>query len=178
VLFVRSAGNDGAALNSGDDGAQCRPGDEHQVLVGAYGVDGERSSFTNFGNCVDVYAPGEAIVAPLPGDWLTLVSGTSFSAPLVARMLAIEAPTPFTPETARAFLAHTRLANRNLELSHFPPEVVFDVQAAAKSALTASSPSAPAAAARTWSPAVALSAPPVRRALWPLGWATRYRRHR
>jgi len=192
VLAVRSAGNDGALLNSGDDGAQCHPGDEHQVLVGAYGRDGQRSSFTNFGDCIDVYAPGEGIVAPIPGDWLTLLSGTSFSAPLLARLLALASPAPFSPQTARAFLQRLRLANRNIAIGQFPPEQVFDIAvAASKRSLTAAPPtvstaaSSGAASRGAWlappSPAPPSTAAPavttraLNRALWPLRWAARHR---
>ena len=188
VLVVRSAGNDGALLNSGDDGPQCHPGDEHQVLVGAYGMDGERSSFTNFGDCVDVYAPGENIVAPIPGDWLTVLSGTSFSAPLVARLLALAAPAPFSPQTARAFLQRLRLTNRNIAIGQFAPEQVFDVAvAASKRSLTAAPPSSSSGAASRGAWAAPLSAAPpataapavttraLNRALWPLRWAARHR---
>jgi subtilase family protein len=171
VLVVRSAGNDGALLNTGDDGPQCHPGDEHQVLVGSYGMDGERSSFTNFGDCVDVYAPGEYIVAPLPGDWLTVLSGTSFSAPLVARLLALTAPAPFEPQTARAYLQNLRLANRNIAIGLFPPELVFDIAvAASRRALTAGS-SSPASSGMG-SPVTTRA---LNRALWPLRWAARRR---
>lgn len=173
VLVVKSAGNDGAVLNSGDDGSQCHPGDEHQVLVGAYRGDGQRSSFTNFGDCVDVYAPGEGIVAPIPGDWLTLLSGTSFSAPLLARLLALAAPAPFSPQTARAFLQRLRLANRNIAIDQFAPKQIFDSDvAASKRSLTAapSSSTPPRSAA-----APALTTRALQRALGPLRWAARRR---
>jgi subtilisin family serine protease len=172
VLFVRAAGNEGAALNSGDDGAQCHPGDPHQLLVGSYGIDGARSSFTNFGDCVDVYAPGEFVVAPLPGDWLAPLSGTSFAAPLTLRLLMFAAPAPFSVDTARVALLADRQPNRNLPLSQFPPALVFDVAAAAKqSALSSSSPSP--------SPSPSLSAVTspraLRRFLFPLRWTARHR---
>ena len=174
VLFVRSAGNDAAALNDGDDGAQCRPGDEGQVLVGSYGLDGRRSDFTNFGACVDVYAPGEFVIVPLPGDWLAPLSGTSFAAPLIARLLLFDAPGPFAPATARALLAETREPNRNIALSRFPRELVFDLRAAAadrrQSALTSGVPPL----ARTMAaPPRTPSARALRRKLWPLAWAQR-----
>ena len=149
VLLIRAAGNEAAALNQPADGVQCHPGTDRQVLVGAYGPNGQRSFFTNFGACVDLYAPGEFVVAPLPGDWLTLLSGTSFAAPLALRALLFLAPTPFAPETARRALLAARQANDNLPLALFPKQLVFDVAVAAReSALTTSAAETVAGAPR------------------------------
>ena len=170
VLLVRAAGNDGAALNHAADAVQCHPGSDRQLLVGAYGTDGERSTFTNFGACVDLYAPGEFVVAPLPGDWLAPLSGTSFAAPLALRALLFLAPTPFAPETARRALLSARQANENIPLALFPKQLVFDVVVAAReSALTTSAADTAAGAPGT----LAMSARSLRRVLWPLRWAER-----
>lgn len=174
VLFVRSAGNGESALNDDDDGLQCRPGDPQQVLVGAYGAAGARSTFTNFGDCVDVYAPGEYVVAPLPGDWLTLLSGTSFSAPLTLRHILFSAPQPFHPESARAALLAERQPGGNLDVSLFRPEQLLDVQAVARKrgevltrALQVLEPAAPERGR------VRVAAPAFRKVVGPLLWAQR-----
>jgi subtilisin family serine protease len=182
VLFVRSAGNDGSQLDQAGDAFQCRPGDSQQVLVGAYGFDGQRADFTNFGSCVDLYAPGEAIVAPVPGDWMMLLDGTSFSAPLVVRHLRSVAPQPFTPEAARAALLAERDSSGFLSVARFPSELVFDVNVAkrkhaAAQSTTTSAPSSALTAAMPNLRAVAMRAhaapdlAALRRALRPLNWA-------
>lgn len=174
VLFVRAAGNDAAALNDGDDGLECRPGDLQQLLVGAYGLGGARSRFTNFGDCVDVYAPGEFVVAPIPGDWLALLSGTSFATPLTLRRILFAAPQPFSPATARAALLAERQPGSNLDLSLFRPEQVLDLRALAgkrSGALTTAAAMAPAGATR----AARWPTSTIRRTLDPLRWATRAR---
>jgi len=95
-------------------------------LIGSYGYRGAHSSFTNFGQCVDAYAPGENVIGHLPGDWLFPLAGTSFSAPLVVRWLSMTAPRPFAPATARADLVATREPDRNLLASHFPADLLYD----------------------------------------------------
>jgi hypothetical protein len=180
VLFVRAAGNESAPLDREDDGFQCRPDDSQQVLVGAYDFAGLRASFTNFGSCVDVYAPGEPVVAPLPGDWMMLLAGTSFSAPLVVRHLLFSAPQPFAADTARAALLAERQSNGNLALSQFPRELVFDVNAARRkhnaaqssSALTVETPGMGMGANMGMARArLEADVPALRRLLRPLHWA-------
>jgi len=58
--------------------------------VGAMNKAGTARIFwSNYGNCVDVYAPGESILTlSLKKDLYTVVDGTSFSAPIVAGLAA------------------------------------------------------------------------------------------
>jgi subtilisin family serine protease len=48
-----------------------------------------KSSFSNYGPTIDVAAPGVSIIAPYPGGYYAVVSGTSFAAPLVAGEAAV-----------------------------------------------------------------------------------------
>jgi hypothetical protein len=126
VLLTKAAGNENARLGGPADSLDCRPGDAAQLLVGSYGLDEERTSFTNFGPCVDAYAPGELVIAPLPGDWLMLLSGTSFSAPLVSRLLATTSPAPFAVASARASLLALREPNGDIAKRYFPQDLLYD----------------------------------------------------
>ncbi|KAJ7154422.1 peptidase S8/S53 domain-containing protein [Mycena crocata] len=58
--------------------------------VGATDIHDNKASFSNYGKCVDVYAPGESIkVASIGGNSVyEVVSGTSFAAPLISGMIA------------------------------------------------------------------------------------------
>jgi hypothetical protein len=63
------------------------------VSVGASDVRGNRARFSNFGNSVDVFAPGDNIVAAWRGGY-RYWSGTSFAAPHVAGAVALTGKIP------------------------------------------------------------------------------------
>jgi subtilisin family serine protease len=95
VVVVVAAGN---GDNSGRPIDACRisPADEPIALtVGAVTVDDALSSFSNFGPCVDVFAPGGSNQRPVVGAWYTSPTaynnekGTSMASPLVAGYAAL-----------------------------------------------------------------------------------------
>lgn len=53
------------------------------LSVGAVNVEDARSSFSNFGECVSVYAPGEDVTSTWIGgtDFINTISGTSMATP-------------------------------------------------------------------------------------------------
>ncbi len=90
VICVASTGNDGsnaavypAAYSS-----------NNQSVIGVGSVDSTtglfRSGFSGFGSpSVDLYAPGESLIAAYPGNHYAVVSGTSFSTALVSGVAAV-----------------------------------------------------------------------------------------
>ena len=66
--------------------------DEGLFLVGAYSFEenrGNRATFSNSGDCIDIWAPGSRVeTLNLDGD-IELSSGTSVSAPMVAGVAAL-----------------------------------------------------------------------------------------
>ena len=81
-----------AAGNDNSDACNVSPARVPGVItVGASTQTDERASFSNYGNCVDLFAPGTNIVS----DWYSsptatsISSGTSESAPLVAGVAAL-----------------------------------------------------------------------------------------
>ena len=86
VVFVVAAGNDNSNA--------CRyspSGEPSAVTVGATGVTDARAAFSNFGSCLDVFAPGEGITSSTIGSNTAraTLSGTSMASPHVAGVAAL-----------------------------------------------------------------------------------------
>lgn len=80
-----------AAGNSGTDACQVSPASARGVIaVAAVDRDGSRASFSNYGSCVDISAPGVQINSANSEDYRfsRLMSGTSQASPFVAGAIA------------------------------------------------------------------------------------------
>lgn len=103
VIPVVSAGNDG------DDACRHSPSAVLEALVvGGTRSDDSALSYSNYGACVDLYAPGEGTQTLWNGSQVTYFSGTSAAAPHVAGLAAMYLEThPF----ASAAEVHTAVVN-------------------------------------------------------------------
>lgn len=127
VLLVKSAGNDHSQIDDAGDHRMCADPGAPRLIVGAYDDSGALTSFTNFGRCVDVVAPGSRIITPLPGGWYLPLSGTSFSAPLTARLVSLDAePVPYSAGAARAVVLSLRDDRQRIPIQRFPRELLYD----------------------------------------------------
>ncbi|MFM9172585.1 MAG: S8 family serine peptidase, partial [Acidimicrobiaceae bacterium] len=88
-----------AAGNSNTDACTTSPARAASAItVGATASNDSRASFSNYGSCLDLFAPGANITSTVPGNSTAIYSGTSMAAPHVAGVaavaLALNAMTP------------------------------------------------------------------------------------
>lgn len=77
-----------AAGNSHEDACLTSPSSSREaIVVAASGPLNSFASFSNYGRCVDVIAPGDSILSLCPNKNLCWMSGTSMATPLTAGIL-------------------------------------------------------------------------------------------
>lgn len=84
VIVVAAAGNDATNACSG-----APAGVEGVITVAATDRNDNRASFSNYGNCVSIFAPGVDIISAQAGGTYVLKSGTSQAAPFVTGVVAL-----------------------------------------------------------------------------------------
>jgi subtilisin family serine protease len=110
VNYVVAAGNDD------DEACAYSPGRVPAVItVGAVGRTDARAEFSNYGQCVDLWAPGEDIVSDYgTGDSdISTLSGTSMASPHVAGVVAqsLQANPNATPAAVHAAIVGSSSPN-------------------------------------------------------------------
>ncbi|XP_071487207.1 uncharacterized protein [Diadema antillarum] len=99
-LLVVAAGNTGAQPNTADACMYSPAKNDFVITVGSSRLSrvnsaspffDERAGFSNYGPCVDIYAPGRRVDLAdiISEDSFAIASGTSFSTPAVAGAMAI-----------------------------------------------------------------------------------------
>jgi len=83
ILYSIAAGNDGAnACNYSP--ARAGAGTNNGIITtAATNSDDKETSWSNYGSCVDIWAPGASILSTRKGGGTTTMSGTSMAAPHV-----------------------------------------------------------------------------------------------
>lgn len=111
ILYTLAAGNDGQdACNSSP--SRVGGGTDGVITVAATDSGDKEASFSNFGQCVDIWAPGVSVLSTRAGGGTTTMSGTSMASPHVAggaaRYLSSRpSATPLAVEQALRDAAHS-----------------------------------------------------------------------
>ncbi len=89
-LTIQSAGDEATRIDSKKEFFDCSPSDNH-IVVGACDSH-SRKLFenTNYGKCVDFYAPGTHVIVNTPSNFLFWKDGSDFATALVARYITKE----------------------------------------------------------------------------------------
>lgn len=100
-LFLAAAGNEGVLLTT--------PNPTSVITVAATDANDNRAGWSNYGDAIDISAPGVGIYTTSSSGGYTSVSGTSFATPTTAAVLAlIFAANPnLTPDQAESILKST-----------------------------------------------------------------------
>jgi subtilisin family serine protease len=116
-----------AAGNSGFDACQVSPSHiAAAIVVGATGGNDARASYSNYGSCVDLFAPGSSVTS----DWASsdtgtnTISGTSMASPHAAGVAALYLETnPFaTPATVSSALTSGATTGLGLNDAYGSPD--------------------------------------------------------
>lgn len=83
IVMVAAAGNAGRSTETYPAAL------EHVISVGSVEASGYRSTYSNYGNWVDIVAPGTNILSLAPKNRFETRTGTSMSTPLVAGVAAL-----------------------------------------------------------------------------------------
>jgi subtilisin family serine protease len=84
VLYAVAAGNDGTDACTSSPARAGAGVDNGIVTVAATDSSNREASWSNYGSCVDIWAPGVSILSTRKGGGTTTMSGTSMASPHVA----------------------------------------------------------------------------------------------
>jgi subtilisin family serine protease len=136
-----------AAGNENQDACNTSPARVLQALsVGASDRSDARASFSNFGSCVDLFAPGRDITSARRGGGSTVLSGTSMASPHVAGVaaLCLERNPGATPLEVSSCVVESATRDKLTSIGDRSPNRLLYARGDAATGVTDSLPAAPA----------------------------------
>jgi aqualysin 1 len=119
-----------AAGNSSADACNYSPSSELTALtIGASTSSDARASYSNYGSCVDIFAPGSSITSAwnTSSSATNVISGTSMASPHVTGVaaLATQANPGASPAAVGSFVIATASANRIVSVGTGSPNLLL-----------------------------------------------------
>ncbi len=152
VTVVVAAGN-GDKKGHGVSACSFSPSDmKAAIVVGSTTKTDKRSTFSNYGSCVDLYAPGSGIES----DWYTadnqaaILSGTSMATPHVTGVVALylERHPTASPAAVQKAIVAAATPNKVTNVSHtWPRRLLFSLQPVSKPPATTTASQIPSGTA-------------------------------
>jgi subtilisin family serine protease len=136
-----------AAGNESQDACNSSPARVIQALtVGASDRSDARASFSNFGSCVDVFAPGLDVTSARRGGGSTALSGTSMASPHVAGVsaLCLERQPGATPAQVASCVVESATRDKLTSIGDGSPNRLVYARGDAPTGVSVSAPAAPA----------------------------------
>lgn len=105
IVVVAAAGNENS------DACGSSPASEKSAItVGATNIEDKITYFSNWGSCVDIFAPGSRIKSTVPNKGIDIFDGTSQASPLVSGVVSLILSSsvrtkPLSPEEIKEFLS-------------------------------------------------------------------------
>lgn len=122
----------GVAGNQSEDSCESYPHDTSgRLTVGASDIDNKKAEVSNYGDCVDLYAPGVSITSASHLDDSSFIqyTGTSMSSPMVAGVAALflEAYPEATPAQTKAAIVNNSTPDAVTDVPSGPNNLLYSL---------------------------------------------------